>query len=173
MRWNWRATSLSMPGRMRSRYSITSTSEPSRRQTDPSSSPITPAPMTKKHLWDGGQFERAGGRDNRHFVDRDTGQRRHIGPGRDDDVFRFETLVRAVLAQNLDLTHGRDPRRAVEHVDLVFFEQELDALDVALNALVLEGHHLLQIERRLDLNAEVGEMVRGVLEHMGGVQQSF
>jgi hypothetical protein len=61
----------------------------------------------------------------------------------------------------------------VEHVYLVFFEQELDALDVALNALVLEGHHLLQIERRLDLNAEVGEMVRGVLEHMGGVQQSF
>ena len=59
-------------------------------------------------------------------------------------------------------------------VDLVLLEQELDALDVALDALVLEGHHLLQIERRLaDLDAEVGEMVLGLLEHCGGVQQGL
>ena len=35
-----------MPGRMRSRNSTTVTSAPSRRQTEPSSSPITPAPTT-------------------------------------------------------------------------------------------------------------------------------
>ena len=46
MRWNCLATSVSMPGRMRSRYSTTVTCEPRRRQTDPSSSPITPAPTT-------------------------------------------------------------------------------------------------------------------------------
>ena len=39
-------TSPSMPGRMRSRNSTTVTSEPSRRQTEPSSRPITPAPTT-------------------------------------------------------------------------------------------------------------------------------
>ena len=35
-----------MPGVIWSRYSITCTSAPSRFQTEPSSSPITPAPMT-------------------------------------------------------------------------------------------------------------------------------
>src|SRR6202035_4072726 len=46
-RWNCRHTSASMPGNTRSRNSTTSTSEPSRRQTEPSSSPITPAPTIK------------------------------------------------------------------------------------------------------------------------------
>ncbi len=46
MRWNCRATSLSMPGRIRSRYSTTVTCAPRRCQTEPSSSPITPAPIT-------------------------------------------------------------------------------------------------------------------------------
>ena len=46
MRWKVLATSPSMPGRMRSRYSITTTSAPRRRQTEPNSRPITPAPMT-------------------------------------------------------------------------------------------------------------------------------
>src|SRR5438552_1995392 len=44
MRWNCLAISPSMPGRMRSRNSTTMTSEPSRRHTEPSSRPITPAP---------------------------------------------------------------------------------------------------------------------------------
>mmetsp|Transcript_3026 Transcript_3026/g.7407 ORF Transcript_3026/g.7407 Transcript_3026/m.7407 type:complete len:228 (-) Transcript_3026:418-1101(-) len=46
MRWNVFAISESRPGVMRSRYSTTVTSAPSLRQTDPISSPITPAPMT-------------------------------------------------------------------------------------------------------------------------------
>ena len=46
MRWNCLTVSTSMPGRMRSRYSTTVTSAPRRRQTEPSSRPITPAPTT-------------------------------------------------------------------------------------------------------------------------------
>ncbi len=38
--------SSSMPGRICGRYSITVTSAPRRRQTEPSSNPITPPPMT-------------------------------------------------------------------------------------------------------------------------------
>ena len=45
-RWKAVATSASMPAPTASRYSITVTSAPRRRQTEPSSSPITPAPMT-------------------------------------------------------------------------------------------------------------------------------
>ncbi len=43
-------TSPSMPGSARSRNSTTVTSAPRRRQTEPSSSPITPAPMTISFL---------------------------------------------------------------------------------------------------------------------------
>ncbi len=45
-RWNALAMSRSMPGMMRSRNSTTVTSAPSRRHTEPSSRPITPAPTT-------------------------------------------------------------------------------------------------------------------------------
>ena len=37
---------------------------------------------------------------------------------------------------DLDLSGGGDARRAVEGVDLVLLQEELDALDVALDALV-------------------------------------
>mmetsp|Transcript_41442 Transcript_41442/g.129795 ORF Transcript_41442/g.129795 Transcript_41442/m.129795 type:complete len:225 (-) Transcript_41442:644-1318(-) len=46
MLWNFLATSLSMPGVMRSRNSTTVTSLPRRRQTLPISRPMTPAPTT-------------------------------------------------------------------------------------------------------------------------------
>ena len=48
--WKALATSASMPGQMRSRYSTTVTSAPSRRQTEPSSRPMMPAPMTTRVL---------------------------------------------------------------------------------------------------------------------------
>ena len=44
--WNALQTSISMPGVIWSRNSTTVTSDPSRFQTEPSSSPITPAPIT-------------------------------------------------------------------------------------------------------------------------------
>ena len=55
-RWKAWASSASAPGRVRSRYSTTVTSAPRRRQTEPSSSPMTPAPMT---IIDFGTAERA------------------------------------------------------------------------------------------------------------------
>ena len=47
-RWNCRVISSSTPGVMRSRNSTTVTSDPSRRQTEPSSSPMMPAPTTMR-----------------------------------------------------------------------------------------------------------------------------
>ena len=46
VRWKALARSLSMPGLIRSRYSTTVTCAPSRRQTEPSSRPMIPAPTT-------------------------------------------------------------------------------------------------------------------------------
>ena len=55
---------------------------------------------------------------------------------------------------------------------LFFLSRKLDALGVAVDAALLEPLHLRQIElRRADLDAEVGEVLRGLLERLGGVQQ--
>ena len=59
-------------------------------------------------------------------------------------------------------------------IDLVFLEQELDALDVAVDARVLECHHRLEIELgRGHADAHFAERVAGLLEQFGRVQQSL
>jgi hypothetical protein len=61
---------------------------------------------------------------------------------------------------------------ADERVDLVLLEQERDALDVAVDAFVLEFHHRRQIELRArHLDAHLGEAVACLLVELGGIQQ--
>ncbi len=55
-RWKAVARSESMPGVMRGRYSTTVTSAPRRRQTEPSSSPMMPAPTTISFLGTAGRL---------------------------------------------------------------------------------------------------------------------
>ncbi len=87
MRWNCLATSPSMPGRMRSRNSTTVTSAPRRRQTEPSSSPMTPAPMTTQIAGHLVQFDSAPVDDTICFSSIvDAWQPRDVGAGGDDDV---------------------------------------------------------------------------------------
>ena len=118
------------------------------------------------------QFEGAGGRDHHLLVDVDAGQTCDVRARRDDDGLGFEDLIGAVLGLDLDLAGGGDAGGAVHGFDLVLLEQELDALDVAVDSFVLEGHHLLEIELRLaDADAEIAEMLARLLEQLGGVQQ--
>ena len=88
-------TSPSMPGRIWSRNSTTVTSAPSRRQTEPSSSPITPPPMTTMRFGTAGKRQRAGGIDDlRAFiVHLDARQRSDRRAGGDDDVLRGDRAV--------------------------------------------------------------------------------
>ena len=98
--------------------------------------------------------ERAGRRHDALLVDLDALQPRDIRAGRDDDVLRLDRLRLAVRALHLDLAGRRDAAVADEGIDLVLLEQERDALDVAVDALVLEFHHRRQIElRRWHLDA--------------------
>ena len=61
----------------------------------PSSSPITPPPITTRCFGHLGQLERAGGIDDDALgvVDLDAGQRRDRGAGGDDDVLRGDRLA--------------------------------------------------------------------------------
>ena len=120
------------------------------------------------------ELERAGGGDHHLLVDLDARQAGHVGARGDDDVLRLEHLVRAVLGRHLHLARRGDARGAEEGIDLVLLEQELDALGVAVDALLLEGQHRLEIERRrADADAEVGEMIARILEHVRGMQQGL
>ena len=122
-----------------------------------------------RHL---GKRERAGRRHDALLVDVDAFETRHIGAGGDDDGFRFQCLRRAVGGSDLDLAGRGDAAGAEKRIDLVLLEQEVDALDVAVDALVLERHHRGEVELgRGNADAHFAEAVPGFLEQFGGVQQ--
>src|SRR6516225_609801 len=97
---------------------------------------------------------------------------RRARAGGDDDRLALDGLALAVGGLHLDLARRDDAAGAVEGVDLVLFEQEGDAFDVAVDALVLEFHHGGKIELRLaDLDAHLIEQMAGLFVELGGVQQ--
>ncbi len=122
-----------------------------------------------RHL---GQRQRAGRRHDALFVDLDALEPRDVRASGDDDGFGFQRLGLAVVAFDFDLAGRGDTAGAMEGVDLVLLEQELDALGVALDTLILEVQHRFQVELRLaDADAHLAEGVSGFLEQFGGVQQ--
>ncbi len=116
--------------------------------------------------------QRAGRRHDALLVDLDALQPRDIGAGGDDDVFGLDRLGLAVMARHLDLAGTKDLALAADDVDLVLLHQELDALDVAVDALLLEIHHRGQVEfRRGNTDAHFRETMSRLLEHLGRMQQ--
>ena len=169
-RWNCLPTSPSMPGRMRSRNSTTVTSAPSRRHTEPSSSPITPAPTTISAS--GGLASASAPVEETIclLVDLDARQLRDVGAGGDDDRLGLVRRFGAVGAFDDDAARRGDPPLAMKPVDLVLLEQEGDAVDVGGDGVVLVLHHRGEIELgRRDDDAERAEPMRRLLEHFGGV----
>ena len=118
------------------------------------------------------EHQRAGRRHDALFVDLDAAQLGHVGAGGDDDGFRFQRLRLAIGARHLDLAGRGDAAGAMKSVDLVFLEQKIDALDVAVDALVLERHHGRKLELgRRNADAHFAKHATGLLEQLGGVQQ--
>src|SRR6185503_1352411 len=116
--------------------------------------------------------QRAGRGHHALLIDLDALQPRDIGAGGDHDVLGFHRLRLAVTARDFDLASAEDPALADDDVDLVLLHQKLDALDVAVDALLLEIHHRRQIElRRGNADAHLRKGMRGLLEHFGRMQQ--
>ena len=148
MRWNCLAISPSIPGKIRSRNSTTVTSAPSRCHTEPSSSPITPAPTTNSLP---GTLSSASAPvdDTMRFSSISMPFSRATSEPVAITMFLVSTSLRlAVAAGHLDLAGAEYLAHAADDVDLVLLHQELDALDVAVDALLLEVHHRRQIELR-------------------------
>ena len=102
---------------------MTVTCAPRRRQTEPSSSPMTPPPMTTMRFGTSDQLQCAGGIDDPLLIDGDAGKRRDRRAGGDNDVLRADDAV-----ADLHRVGALEARAALQPLDLVLFEQELDAL---------------------------------------------
>ncbi len=83
-----------------------------------------------------------------------------------------ELRLFAVAGLDDDLARRRDSRIAHDPFDLVLLKQERDAVDVGRDGVVLVLHHRRQIELgRVDDDAERGEPVGRLVEHLGGIEQ--
>ena len=80
-------------------------------------------------------------------------------------------LLLALVVGDLDLAGRGDAGRALNRVDLVLLQQELDAVDIAFNTGVLEGEHGGKVESRLHLDAHLAETVRRFREALARMQQ--
>src|SRR5262249_8918448 len=92
------------------------------------------------------QHQRPGRRHNALLVDDDALEPRDVGSAGDDDVLGLHRLGLAVRGFDLNPARRCDAGDAGKRVDLVFLEQERDALDVAIDAFVLELHHGGEVE---------------------------
>ena len=76
------------------------------------------------------------------------------------------------VVADLDLARLGDGAPALQPVDLVLLEQELDALGVLADRVVLVGQHLFPVDRgAFALEAHRREVVFGLVQHVAGVQE--
>ena len=76
------------------------------------------------------------------------------------------------LVTDFDLAGLGDSGPAFDPIDLVLLEQELDTLGVGVDRVLLVGLHLRPVDRRaFALEAHVGKVMFGFVQHMGGMQQ--
>jgi hypothetical protein len=107
----------------------------------------------------------AGGRNDALFVDRNPFEAGDIGAAGDDDVLGLHRLGLAVSSFHLNPPGRRNPSDSLDRVDLVFLEQEGDALDVAVDGFVLEFHHGAEVELGLvDADAHAAKLVASFVE---------
>ena len=101
------------------------------------------------------------------LVDFNPRQGRRLGAGGDDDVLGLVGRF-----TDLDLTGGGDRRPALDPVDLVLFEEKLDALGVAVDHILFIGLHLRPIDLGgRGLEAHGRKIVLGHVQRMGRVQE--
>src|SRR5262249_47014157 len=94
------------------------------------------------------------------------------GAGGDDDRFGVDRLTLPASRRDLDLASRANAAAALHALDFVLLEQERDALDVAVNPLVLELHHRGEVELgRSDADSHLAELVACSLVEPGGVEE--
>ena len=108
------------------------------------------------------------------IVDLDAGQGRGFGAGGNDDVLGAQLGRVALIVGHRDFARTLDVAPAFDPVDLVLAKQKLDAFGQAAHAVVFLFHHLREVERGFDLDAEVGELrTHGRVVQLRSMQQGL
>ena len=171
MRCSCRATSPSVPGRMRSRYSTTVTCAPSRRHTEPSSSPMTPAPMTRSRFGTCGSDSAP--------VDDTTAFSSISMPG---SLATSEPVAMTIALPSMtcfsplmnvtSTTPGALMRPAPWKWSTLFLRiRKATPSVLPLTPSSLKASILRKVELRLHVDAHGAEVRAGVLVELGGMQQ--
>ena len=92
------------------------------------------------------QVDRLVARDDARPIDLDARHAARRGAGRHDNLARLKRL--RLAAAHLHAAAARQTRAALDPVDLVLLEQELDAFGETLDDLVLAGLHAGHVDRR-------------------------
>src|SRR6266702_2467433 len=123
-----------------------------------------------------GNFERPGVAEDQLLVESRPRERTGIRAGGDDDVPGRQGFVLRALDRYLAAVRAGlgEAAAAVKERDLVLLEEIDDAVVVGLDHLVLALEHLGEIElEALHAHAVIGEVVPGLLEVLGGLQQGL
>ena len=125
--------------------------------------------MTAKDLGGGLERQRAGGINNEFLIDLDARNTGRLGARGDDHCLRLQHLFGAIggsdrhPAGTVQATHALDP------VDLVFLEEEFNALGQASDTVALLRLHLGEVEPDLSSNAKTGKVFAGNFIKLGGM----
>ena len=128
--------------------------------------PDDPGPDHRQSFRHGLEFKCAGRRDDLLLVDVDALELRHVGAGGDDDMSRLDCL-----GANTHLARCNDLSRAAEHRHLVLLEQEVDALGIAVDGLLLEAHHFAEVDGGRRNDPHLGKAVPRLVIKLRGMQQ--
>mmetsp|Transcript_15207 Transcript_15207/g.37808 ORF Transcript_15207/g.37808 Transcript_15207/m.37808 type:complete len:356 (-) Transcript_15207:331-1398(-) len=131
-----------------------------------------------ERLRHGAELERAGGGDDVLLVDEffgEPGQSRDLATNRDHDVVRLDVLLGAVRVGDLDQVRALEEARPRDVLDLVRLEEAGDPAGEPRNGLLLLLHQRrdVHLQGAVQLDALLFEGVRGVVVHVGGVQQGL
>ena len=96
------------------------------------------------------------------LVNIDAGQLRHFRPRRNNDMLCLKNLLLAIDERDLHAAGTEYAASPMEMVRLVLAQQKCHAGHVAFYTLVLERHHLGQVELCFDLDAHVIERMLGL-----------
>ena len=138
-------TASSSTGTSRGSSSTIVTSLPKRRKIDANSTPTAPLPMIAIDFGTSCRMDRLVARDDALAIDLDAGHAARRRSGRDDDLLARAQRLRLAF-EDVDAAVARQPRRALDPVDLVLLEQELDALRQAGHDAVLPRLDLVHVD---------------------------
>lgn len=125
-------------------------------------------------LWDLGQSQSTGAGDDSLLIDGQAGEGGRFTSGSNNDVLSTKHLLATLKQIDLDSVGINEGTGALDVVDAVLLQQELDTFRQTFDGSVLRLHHLLEVELDIaNLNTTLFRVVENLVVEVGVVQEGF